>query len=92
MSLTRTQLIADIAERTGKDKKDVEAVLGARVDSIADQIKKGEAVTVSGFVKFSVRETPEGERKNPFTGDMVWKPASKKPKVTILKGLKDAIA
>ena len=52
---------------------------------------KGEQVTISGFAKFARVDRPARMARNPATGAPVKVKASKKAKITPLKGFKDAV-
>ena len=99
-TLSKTQVIANIAEAAGIGKKDVAAVL----DGLAAEIKKnlggrGPGVfTIPGLIKIDKRKVPARPAQkgvlNRLTGkieDRPAKPASVKVRVRALKGLKDMI-
>jgi DNA-binding protein HU-beta len=44
-----------------------------------------------GLCKFAARETAERQVRNPATGEAMTKPAGRAVKVTVVKGLKDAL-
>ena len=52
MSVNRTELVAQIAERAGLTKVEADAALGAFQDVLVESLAKGEAVKVTGL--FSV--------------------------------------
>ncbi len=99
-ALTKSGLVAHIAESTGVAAKDVRAVMGALEGAVhASVSKKGiGAFTLPGLLKItSVKVAAKPKRKgiNPFTKEEQWfaaKPASIKVKVRPLKKLKDAAA
>ncbi|MBB1472669.1 MULTISPECIES: HU family DNA-binding protein [unclassified Luteimonas] len=99
-ALTKSGLVAHIAEATGVAAKDVRAVMGALEGAVhASVSKKGAgAFTLPGLLKItSVKVAAKPKRKgiNPFTKEEQWfaaKPASIKVKVRPLKKLKDAAA
>ncbi|HYE49039.1 MAG TPA: HU family DNA-binding protein, partial [Azospirillaceae bacterium] len=53
--------------------------------------KKGDDVRLVGFGTFSVSERAAREGKNPRTGEAIRIAASKAPKFTAGKGLKDTV-
>ena len=53
--MTRTELIDDLANRTGLDKKDVKNFLLQLTTLIEDEIKKGGEVPMKGLGKFRVQ-------------------------------------
>ncbi|HEY4530218.1 MAG TPA: HU family DNA-binding protein [Luteimonas sp.] len=99
-TLTKSGLVAHIAESTGLAPKDVRAVLASLEGAVHGSIsKKGVgSFTLPGLLKItSVKVPAKPKRKgiNPFTKEEQWfaaKPASVKVKVRPLKKLKDAAA
>ncbi|MCD9032293.1 HU family DNA-binding protein [Luteimonas sp. Y-2-2-4F] len=98
--LSKSSLVAHIADASGVVAKDVRAVLSALEGAIHGSIsKKGHgSFTLPGVLKItSVKVAAKPKRKgiNPFTKEEQWfaaKPASVKVKVRPLKKLKDAAA
>ncbi len=97
-ALTKSGLVAHIAEVSEVAPKDVRAVLAALDGAIQGSVSKkgaGEFV-LPGMLKITSTKVPaKSKRKgiNPFTKEEVWfaaKPASTKLKVRPLKKLKDA--
>jgi DNA-binding protein HU-beta len=89
--MTKTQLVAAIAEKTGADKKSAAANLDAITSIINAEVAGGGAVTLPGVGKFYCRERPERMVRNPATGESIKKAADKVVKVTIAKALKDSV-
>ena len=94
---TKTQIIAEIAESTDLNKKQVTAVFDELGDLVERHIKKracGEFVLPGMFKISTVKKKATKARKgiNPFTGEEVMfkaKPASTQVKIRPLKKLKD---
>ena len=76
--MNKTELVETIAVRTELSKKDVDAVLGAFWDIIAQTVAKGkDAVTIPGWIKFErVTRDPRTVR-NPQTGETIQVAAAK---------------
>lgn len=89
--LTKTQLVAALAEGTELDKKTASAALDALTDIITREVTGGGAVTLPGIGKVYCRERPERMVRNPATGEQIKKDADKVVKVTIAKALKDSV-
>ncbi len=89
--MNRRELVNAVAAHTGMDRKQVDTALKGFTDVVQAVVSKGEPVAISGFAKFSMRETKAGMRRNNFTGEMMQVKASKKARVTPLKGFKDAV-
>ncbi|MDD6156777.1 MAG: HU family DNA-binding protein [Lachnospiraceae bacterium] len=89
--MNKAELVAAVAEKAGLSKKDAEASVKAFTDVIAEELKKGEKVTLVGFGTFEVSERAERVGRNPQTKQTITIPASKAPKFKAGKALKDAI-
>jgi DNA-binding protein HU-beta len=89
--MTKTQLVAAIAETAALDKASANRVLEALTDVVTKEVAQGGAVTLPGLGKFSCRARPERMVRNPSTGEQMKKPADRVAKVTIAKQLKDVI-
>jgi DNA-binding protein HU-beta len=89
--LTKTQLVAALAEKMDSDKKAASAALDAITSVITDEVSKGGAVTLPGVGKIACRERPERMVRNPATGEQFKKEADKVVKMTIAKALKDSV-
>ena len=72
-------------------KKHAEEIVDFVFDSIADCLKKGEEVSISGFGTFVSKQRKARTARNPRTGAAVQVPAMKVPKFKAGKGLKDAV-
>lgn len=88
--MTKTQLVAALAEDMGADRKTAAAALEALTALVTREVAAGGAVTLPGLGKFVCRARPEREVRNPATGEKMTKPADRTVKVVIAKALKDA--
>ncbi len=89
--MTKTQLVAALADRMDSDKKSAGEALDAITDLITDEVASGGAVTLPGIGKIYCRERPERMVRNPATGEQMKKDADKVVKMTIAKALKDSV-
>ena len=89
--LTKTQLVAALADQMDADKKAAGAALDAITDVITREVSGGGAVTLPGVGKIYCRERPERMVRNPATGEQIKKEADKVVKMTIAKALKDSV-
>lgn len=89
--MTKTQLVAALAEEMGTDKKAAGTALDAVAAIITSEVSGGGAVTIPGVGKIYCRERPEREVRNPATGEKFMKEADKVVKMTIAKALKDSV-
>ena len=96
-SMTKSEFVNQIAERSGLNKKQASTVLEAVGSIVAEQLKSGVDVTIPGLIRLSVstkEATPERPGINPFTKEETMfkaKPASTVVKVRALKKLKDMV-
>lgn len=89
--MTKTQLVAALAEAMDADKKTANAALDSLAEIVMKEVAAGGAITVPGIGKVMCRARPERQVRNPATGETMMKPADKAVKVTIAKALKDAV-
>lgn len=89
--MTKTQLVAALAEATNADKASTNRTLEALSAIVTKEIAAGGAVTLPGLGKFACRARPERMVRNPATGEQMKKAADRVAKVTIAKALKDVI-
>lgn len=97
--LTKTQIIAQLAENTGLSKKDVSTVVDQIGALIQSSLAEADSFTLPGLVKIEKQWVPEkpGQENvpDPFhpgqTTNRPAKPAHWKIKVKALKALKDMV-
>ena len=90
--MTKTELIAITAEKTGMTKKDAEKAVAAVLDSIAAELSAGNRVQLAGFGIFETKTRQARTGRNPKTKEAIEIPASKVPVFKAGKALKDAVA
>lgn len=89
--MNKNDLIAAVAESAGLSKSDATKAVDGVFDSISASLKKGQEVRLVGFGTFTVARRAATEGRNPRTGEKIKIPASKRPKFSAGKGLKDAV-
>lgn len=89
--MTKTQLVAALAEAMGSDKKTASGALDAIASVVTSEVVAGGAVTLPGIGKVSCRARPERMVRNPATGEQIKKPADKVVKISVAKALKDSV-
>lgn len=89
--MTKTQLVAALAEEMGADKKTASSALDAIATVVTREVASGGAVTLPGIGKVQCRARPERQVRNPATGEAMTKPADKVVKVAIAKALKESV-
>lgn len=85
------ELAKGVAAATGTSEADAKKAITAVFDQIAAAAAKGEEVSINGFGKFTVKDRPQREGRNPSTGEAMTIAASKKVAFTAAKGLKDKL-
>ncbi|MCL6577666.1 HU family DNA-binding protein [Kyrpidia sp.] len=88
--MTKQDLIAKVAEKSGLSKKDSAKAVDALFESISEALASGDKVSLTGFGVFEVRERAARTARNPQTGEPIEVPASKAPAFKAGKGLKEA--
>ena len=66
--MTKSQLIAAAAARTGLPESEAARVLEAAEELILEALRRGEKVTIAGFGRFELRQRGEKAYVNPKTG------------------------
>ena len=90
--MNKTELIAEIAGKTGLSKKDAEKALAAVVETITETITKGDKVQLVGFGSFELKCRDARMGRNPKTKEAIEIPASRTPVFKAGKAFKDAVA
>ena len=89
--MNRRELVNAVAAHTGTETKVVDGVLKGFSDVILATVSKGDPVVLTGFAKFSKVQTKARMGRNPATGAAIRIKASKKARITPLKGFKDVV-
>jgi len=89
--MTKNELIAQVSDKTLLNRNDATKAVEATFDIITGALKQGDEVKLIGFGSFTVAQRKAREGRNPRTGQPVQIAASKAPKFTAGKGLKDAV-
>lgn len=87
--MTKTQMVATLAEKTKLTKKQVNEVLAQLVELAYKEAKTG--FTIPGLGKLVVVQRKARTGRNPQTGEAIKIPAKKVLKFRIAKQAKDAI-
>ncbi len=88
--MNKADLITHLAEASGLSQDAAGKVLDATIGAIAAALVRGESVSLVGFGAFSVAERAAKEGRNPRTGAAISIPASKVPKFSAGKKLREA--
>jgi DNA-binding protein HU-beta len=89
--VNRRELVTAVAAQTGAEPKVVDGVLRGFTEVILATVSKGDPVVLTGFAKFAKIQTKARMGRNPATGEAIKIKASKKARITPLKGFKDVV-
>lgn len=89
--MTKSELVANVAEKSGLDRKQADKAVAAIFDTIKKALIEGDKVQVIGFGTFENRKRSARKGRNPRTGEEISIPESKLPSFKAGKGLKDAV-
>lgn len=89
--MTKNELIAAVAERTRIGKMAAASAVEATFDLITETLISGNEVKITGFGNFKVVARAAREGRDPRTGREIKISASKRPKFSASKGLKDTL-
>ena len=84
-------MVVAVTQKTNIEKKNVEAVLSAFMDTVTETLIAGDKVSLVGFGAFEVTERAAREGRNPATGETLHIGPSKSPKFKPSKNLKEAV-
>lgn len=88
--MNKTDLINRVSEVVAS-KKEAQAAVECFLKTIAEGLKKKEAVTLAGFGTFKVDQRKARKGRNPRTGEGIEIKAKNIPKFIPGKALKDAV-
>lgn len=89
--LTKSEIIAELAEHNGMTKKQVVAFLESLNDLAYREAKKKEKFLLPGFGFLKLVKRPARMGRNPATGETIKIPAKKVVKFVLAKACKDAV-
>jgi DNA-binding protein HU-beta len=89
--MNKTDLVNNIAQKSGLSKKDVEAVLNGFLGEVTDALSTGDKVQLIGFGTFETRKRSGRTGRNPQTGTTINIPESNVPAFKAGNKLKEAV-
>jgi DNA-binding protein HU-beta len=89
--MNNNDLADKLAAENGLTKADARKLVDGVFAAIADAAAKGEEVSLNGFGKFKVKDSPAREGRNPATGAAMQIAASKKLAFAPAKAVKDKL-
>ncbi len=76
-TLTKADLVAEVADATGLLKKEADAVVNAVLETMAEGLRSGSQIEIRRFGSFRLRDRPARIGRNPRTGAPVQVPAKR---------------
>ncbi len=89
--MTRTELIATVAEKTSLPKADIEQALNSLISIISGELAAGQDVRLNGLGTLKVNDRAARTGRNPRTGEAIAIAASKAVTFRVAKELKAAL-
>ena len=89
--MNKTELVDAVAQTTDLSKVAAGKAVDAMLAAVGKALKEGDAVVLTGFGTFSIRERPARTGHNPKTGQPMELKESKTPVFKAGKILKDAV-
>lgn len=89
--MTKDGIVEGVQSILNSSRAEAARAVDGVFDAIVAALKKGEEVKIAGFGTFRVKMAKARTARNPRTGETVQVPASKKPRFSAGKALKDAV-
>lgn len=89
--MNNNELTDALAASNGLTKADARKYVDAVFTAITDAAAKGEEISLNGFGKFRVKDSPAREGRNPSNGETIQIAASKKLTFAPAKAVKDKL-
>jgi DNA-binding protein HU-beta len=89
--MTKSDIIAEIANKSNLTKADAEKALNSFVEITKDTLKKEGRLALAGFGSFVLSERKERQGRNPQTGEIMTIKASKTVRFRAGKALKESL-
>lgn len=81
--MNKTEVINEVAKRTGISKEDTRSVINGMTEYVQDQLLRGIDVKLTGFINFTLTVSPEHTKKSPQTGKEIIVPKKYRVKTTL---------
>ena len=90
-TINKDALAKAVAEETGLSNGQAKEAIEATLDQIANELTRGNEVSLPGFGKFGVTERSARQGRNPQTGETIQIAATKAPRFQAAAPLKQAL-
>ena len=89
--MTKSEMLATLANDTGLKKKDVDNLMQALQNLILKTLNKENKIKLDGLGVFQLKDRKARLARNPRTGEMVQVAAKRVVKFRVVKSLKEAV-
>jgi len=89
--MTKAELVATIADRTGLNRTQAKDALEAFITAVSHSLKADKEVRLPGFGSFVPVKRAAGAARNPRTGETVARPASRTCRFRAGEALKNSL-
>lgn len=89
--MTKSAILAELAEKTGLSKKDVGGLVDALVELAYKEVKKSGVFALAGLGKLVKVHRNARQGRNPATGETIQIPARTVVKFRVAKAAKEAV-
>lgn len=86
--ISKKEFITKVAEKTGRPRKEIDRILDAVLETIKEEVLKGNTIKLVGFGKFELKKYAPSTARKPNTGEKVQVPARSKVMFTPGKELR----
>ena len=89
--MNKGEFVKHIANKNNITQDEATNMIDMFTSSVTSALSEGNEVSLVGFGNFSVSHRKATTGRNPRTGESIQIPASKRPKFTVGKALKDSV-
>jgi DNA-binding protein HU-beta len=89
--VTKSEFVDRVSSKSGLSRRDATKAVDAFLESVQEALQQGEAVSFTGFGKFSAQQRNARTGVNPRTGERVQIAAATVPKFSAGSQLKSAL-
>jgi len=89
--MNKADIVMKVQDVLGGTKADAERAVETMIDSIVGGLKAGDEVSIAGLGIFRAKPRAARMARNPRTGEQIKVPATRSPKFSAAKALKDAV-
>ena len=89
--MNKANLVENLQTEHNLTKAQAEQIVEGVFDSIVEEVKKGETVSIAGFGIFEAKERAARMGRNPKTGEAIQIKATVNPKFRPAKAFKDSV-